>query len=357
MEGRQHLAYLLQLIGLASAADCPVRAEARALALEAIEEADKQASRERLDTLVRAYSCTDVATADEVAEMFLLEGALASYDKDAEVLAEAFQSAAAVSENFWVSSLGPVLQDRFVTARAALLDSGEIAFDPEPTGYVVFVDGRERTRFPVQVNEGLHLIQIGRSDREILFAHVVSLNARSQVVVNHDLSPAGTAVVPIEEPRPDTPSSLALHVGVGVGVGFGEALAGATAAGDKEEPASKIVVPLELGVMGTAQSFWWRGAASVAPVLGGSLLYASDGVGHGSKVVGGGHVAGGLLLGRAHFGVLTGPSWPGRWQGRAVVGGQVVGPLRLEGRLGVNAVTARAVEPALEVMIAVTPKF
>ena len=57
------------------------------------------------------------------------------------------------------------------------------------------------------------------------------------------------------------------------------------------------------------------------------------------------------------MGVLTGPSWPGRWMVRGVGSFEVASGVRLEGRAGLNLVTKRPLEPGIEVMAVFQPEF
>jgi hypothetical protein len=339
---------------------CPDRVETLGTAREAVEVVDIELAEALLGQLLISFGCGAVATRDEVAEYFLLEGALASYRGDDDGLREAFRSASAVSEYFWLASLGAAMQERFVAARETSPEMGKVRFEPLLDGHALFVDGTPwGDPALVNVTEGLHLLQVGEGER-VVFAAVVSVPAGGQHVVEHELQPwrpptSGEGEVIDTKPAPR--EAVALHLATGLAFGVGGALEGQTGAGLARESAQKLFVPVEVGVVVHRGGAFVRAAGSAAPSLTGDLLYGTDNGGRASRLSLGGHVAGGATLGAFEIGALSGPSWPGRWQVRAIGGLALPGPMRVELRAGANAVTQRSPEPAFDVLFVVQPEF
>lgn len=340
--------------------DCPDRVETLGSAREAVEVVDIELAEALLGQLLISFGCGAVAARDEVAEYFLLEGALASYRGDDEGLREAFRSASAVSEYFWLASLGAAMQERFVAAREVSPELGKVRFEPLLDGHTLFVDGtRWDDATAVNVNEGLHLLQVAEEDR-VVFAAVVTVPAGGQHIVEHELqpwrpSPSGEGELVV--PKPPAREAVALHLATGLALGMGGALEGQTGAGMRKESAQKLAVPVEVGVVVHRAGAFVRAAASVAPSLSGDLLFGTDDGGRASRLSVGGHVAGGATLGAFEIGALSGPSWPGRWQVRAIGGLALPGPMRVELRAGANAVTQRPPEAAFDLLFVVQPEL
>lgn len=366
MEGGIDLAVLLQLItALAQTADpepgvappCPQRVETLRAAREAVELVDRELAGALLGQVMMAFACGEPATADEAAEYFLLEGAMASYGGDDAGLRDAFRAAGRISPALWLASLGPGMQEQFVEARALPSDTGTLQFEPPLDGYLVLVDGKPAAD-GATLDDGLHLVQL-QAGGQVVYATVALVPVQGIHVIEHELPPWRPEVTHVETgpTGPEVREGFVLHLAVGGAWALGEPLEGALSTGLREEPGGRLAVPLELGGQVYGAGAFARAAIGAAPLLNGDVLYGDATGPRASRASFGGHVAAGGRAGPLDIGVLTGPSWPGRWQVRGLVALDAPGPLQVELRAGANATTQRSPEPGVELMVVLQPEI
>lgn len=305
-----------------------------------------------------SFACGAPTPPAELARYWILEGAVAALRGDAEGARDSFAAAVRADRRVWIESLGAELRAQRDAAASALAPNGTVTVRPE--GLDVRIDGV--TSPGGRMASGLHLVQVVEGEG-VAFGRIVFAQADHEQVLQTGLvpveapAPAPLAVVPTPDPDPDPRRSggpsAALVVAVGAGASFGEALSGRDADGALlEEPATKLVVPLELGGELTLGRGWVRAAADAAPLLGGRLLYGVDGEWTGLPFAFGGSVAGGLTVGRSHLGAAALVSLPGRLGGRAIVGYRLPDtPLRAELRAGANLAVSGALEPAAALVL------
>ena len=197
---------------------------------------------------------------------------------------------------------------------------------------------------------GTHVVQIGKGETVEERRDVVILAGQGAML---DL---GRAEVPVEPPKP---SGADLDVGLSLwgAAGFGLAAGEAFDIDGQVEPATKLAVPLEAGAVLELGPAWLRIQGGWAPLLGGSLLYLSgDEVKGAPGFIQVGGAAGASFAGfqAGALGALTVPS---RTSLRGLVGRDIVGPMGVELRGGVNLHPARSAEPAVELLVRVQPSL
>jgi hypothetical protein len=132
-----------------------------------------------------------------VARFWIAEGAAASLGGSAEGAFRAFHAAARVAPGQWTVAFGSTLRAEWEAA-AALPDAiGRIALDPGPVGRAAWLDGNQAV-FPIDVADGLHLVQVGTDDEAVWGAIVLVPAAETFVVRLPDLPPLPVAWDPIE---------------------------------------------------------------------------------------------------------------------------------------------------------------
>ncbi|MFT5456821.1 MAG: hypothetical protein ACI9K2_003311 [Myxococcota bacterium] len=351
------------LITLAAHAACPDRLEILDAATSAVVGADLFAARNRLNELEEAFACGGLAGRDELALLWLLEGALATFSGDADGAEDGFRAAAAISPGRFIEDLGPRLREQYEASLHRVAGAGgTVVIEPTLAGWTLAVDG-EPVASPAEVAEGLHLVQVGPSPDEIGFARVIAVFGGT-LVVDTGFEPIlyrdpptvveqrRDPVLPTPPPTlgsPPAPPTLGWTVSAGFGLAMGRQIdAGAVGM----EPAVKPAVPFETAVRLRAGSGWARAGVGTGVLLSGDYLYAQDDRVVGSPVSLGAHLAGGWAGPSADVGGLVGLQWPGRITARAV-GVMPVGdlPLEAEARAGLNIATERPVEPAIELML------
>jgi hypothetical protein len=354
---------LLSLSG-AFAADCEAPAIAIEDALAKVLHGDLVAARTAFWRAEADLKCGTPATPEVLARLWIVEGAIFTFEGDPVSAADSFAAAGRVSPDTWYDALGPDLRAAALAATAASPKAqGRLALDP-PRGepYVVWIDGTASPT-PASVAEGMHVVQIGESGT-VAIARTVYVGEGETVNIDHSLADRTPTVIVepvVVEPiviepvvvRDDGDSGPYGHLGVGGDLALGRPLA---TSDDAAEPGVKFGLPVEMGVGLTSGSLWARVVLSAAPLLGGHYLYASDGTVNASRFALGGHAAAGVALDALDLGVSAGIAWPGRITARAIAG---VGlgdlPLRVEARLGANLATERAAEPAIGVAVLYAP--
>ena len=322
--------------------------------------ADLFAARSRLSEVEESLACGGLARPDELARLWLLEGALATFSGDTQSAADAFRAAAEVEPGRFIEDLGPQIRAAYEAALAERSTGlGTLFVEPTLAGWTLAIDGTPTTS-PIATPEGLHVVQVGPTPDEVVFARVIHAIADLTIVIETGLEPVllrdppqtnprttpDAVIVP--KPRPEPPLTVAWLASAGLGLGVGERLDHPLGT----EPALKPVVPLETGIRLGFQDGWVRAACGAGPLLTGRYLYTSEDQPRTSPVWLGGHLGGGWASEDLSAGALVSLQWPGRIGLRGLAAlplGDL--PLELEGRAGLNVTTARAPEGALELLV------
>ena len=341
------------LVGWAAAQTaCPSRVDALDRLEEAVLTADYAAAEAQLEAVITTFACGPVASAEQLARLWNLEGALLVFTGETDAAVESFQASRRMSDAF-PEVLGSKLEAVWSGAPAADGD-GEVSVDPKPVWWTVAVDGAPGPA-PRQVPVGLHLVQIGPSTSDIRLAKVVYVGSGATALVANELV-EGPPPAPVAAPaaaRPaDRPPVVSTHTAIGVSAAIGAA--------ERDEPAAKVHLPLEVGAslrLGRAGALWIRPHVAAGPTVTGPFVYAGplgDAISRralaAALTVGGGTHQG-------DFGACVGLLWPGRISTR-VVASLPLGdsPWRVEPRLGLNAGwnagidEGRGAEPAVELL-------
>jgi len=180
-----------------------------------------------------AMSCGDLANPDLLARLWLAEGAMYAFVGDDVGSFHAYQAAIRVAPRLWVQDYGARLRDRYDEAFNTQVGRGLISFDPPLGFYEAAVDGRLVPEQPVEVAEGLHLVQIRPPGGQVVFGRVVCVDhdatarIRTGIVEVEPVAPPVEAVVePVTEPVTRTPGKRWHWLIAGVSAG---ALAGGAA--------------------------------------------------------------------------------------------------------------------------------
>ncbi len=350
---------LLALAGLALADPCDPGVQAEA-AQQAFLELDVPRVEEALRAAEEAMACGGAVEPDVLARLWLIEGSILLFEGDSQSSAEAFSAAARVAPDQWIPDLGAKVRAVYEEAAAnPPSTTGEIILEPD-TGHIAVLDGAV-VAFPATVPTGLHVVQVGNGSH-MEFAQIISV-ARGVNRVFTDLDPIDSKPedpepeeIPPEqippEPPPVEPKTLfsgmplELQFSTGSALALGQTRSGTTPEDDDlNEPAAKVLVPVEVGVSASVRGAWFRGAGVVAPVVSGPLLYTVPGGVHGARLGFGGHVAGGLVSGPTYLGALAGVTLPSRIALQGLAGLHLADlPLCLEIRVGTNLLSGAGPE-------------
>lgn len=357
-------ALVIGLLATASAAPCPDAQEHVYAAKEAVLQLDLEAAEASLLRAEQGLACGLPALPDMLAELWIVEGALRTLQRDDDSAELAFGAARRTSPTLFVREFGPDVQRRWEGATPSR-ELGHIDAMPDASAYRVFLDGTEVV-FPVDAEAGLHLVQVTHRD-QVRYGKVLLVLAGDEHLLLTELpvepsEPRAMVVSPLPEVSEPTPaptdSAASAWLGGGASVALGQEIIGRTDDGQTlREPPVKVMVPLEVGATLAPGAVWVRAAGWVAPLLGGSVLFSTPETRLGQMPLSvGGYGAGGVELGAVRTGVLVGVLWPGRLPLRAVASLPVGSmPVHVEGRAGANLSSARPPEPALEVVVAWTP--
>lgn len=330
---------------LAAAQTCESVEELGSRMVDEVLEANLEGASELGRRAEVALACGEVVAPEVLGKLWVVSGVLAWFDGRTDEARRLLVAGQALAPGAWDPRFGQELTGVWSEIEPS---SGEgiILLRPElGEGWQVAVDGGADAR---TVPAGLHLFQVHDAGA-VQFGKVVYVPPGETVALSHTLPSVPPSKRVIEAPLPGAPTPSEGAVAASLSVGVGVDLAGGSRL-DSEgftEPSGKLSVPVELGVRVEGGGLWFRSAAAMGPLVGGSYLYASDGVASRSVLGVGGHVAGGLQVGAIDLGLLAGVQWPSRIPVRAVVGlplGEA--PLRLEARAGLNIATGSRVEGA-----------
>ncbi len=341
---------------LAWGLECPDRDALTDELQSAVVEADLDAAEAHLAALEHSFACGEVVEPKLLGRIWLLEGALLTFRGEPEAALESWVAAERVAPSLWIADLGDPLRADYEAARAA---EGTGHIDIEPPlfwGAIAAIDG-QMVSTPFEIPPGLHLVQAGPAGDAISFGKIIAVSSNSTAVVSTGLAPPDATPAPIAAQEPEsvaaTDHGFSVHISGGAIVTMGDALDGP---GSGDEPATKLSIPLELGLQRNFDGAWFRAAASVAPLVGGRYLYSDGAQINGSSVGIGGNLAGGWLTGPLRVGGLGGVSWPGRITTRAVLASRLGDlPLSIEIRGGLNLATEREPEPAFGALLVFNP--
>ncbi len=337
--------------GTAWALPCPDRAAQLDTLQASVVTADFANVPDQLEAATEAFGCGAKATPDQLAALWIAEGAYLALTGESVAAIDSFSAARRVAPDGWIEAYGGSLRKAWEVAPQPST-VGRIDVDPRPQWWTVFVDGVPVDSLPLEAGTGLHVVQVGPDAADIRMGKVVFLRPGSTAVAAHSLEegapPVPKAVTPEAPPPPELPSlpMLSAHVAAGAGVAVGRSEPGSSAA--------QIAVPLEWGVLYRRGGLWGRLGASSALRIGSQWAY-SDARGDaltptalGTQLAVGGRTA------QGDVGALVGLQWPGRVALRALVAVPLgESPFYAEGRLGTNILAGA--EPAVELLLAVRP--
>lgn len=348
------------------APECPSRL-ARLDLMDAIEQAvgegDLDAAKGWLRELEDMFACGTLAESEQLGRMWLARGAVVSLSGDPRGAEDYWRAAARVAPGRWVDSYGEVLRAQYEAAlQKGPRGTTTMVLDPPLFEWMGAVDGRV-VQFPATVPVGLHVVQVGASELDVRFSRVVTCEYGTPAIVKTGLAePSNFVGVPPPtdgtgpkvrgEPRP--PPVVALYAGGGADLSLGREVK----QGDDVEPATKILLPLEWGLVIRPSAGWLRFTGVAGPLVDGAFVHEDRYGPTASPVALGGALAGGLVAQQGDIGLMAGYRWPDRVPVRVVVAGRAARfPVQLEGRLGMNVVLAaeRSPEPGFEAVVAFTP--
>lgn len=365
---------LMSGLAVPASAACPegwidgrvARLDAMDLAEQRLFEADLAGADLRLQKLEEALGCGSIVETALLARIWLLEGAWLTLKGDAEAAGDSWRAAARVAPGQWVEGYGDNLRRAYDQANAApdLARTATIVLDPPLFQWIGAVDGVVTT-FPVVVAPGLHLVQVGPNEDDIAFSKLFPAFANTASVVATGVIEPTTAFglpgskpdedeVDHSEPRP--PPKLSLYAGAVADVAFGRPVEPVIADG-VGEPAVKLVLPIETGVVvRPAGRAWLRAVGTAGPLVGGAFVHDDKYGDTESPTALGGHLAGGISGSLGDLGLLAGFQWPDRVPVRGVIVGRLPRfPVQGEARIGMNAAFGRPPEPAIDLAAALTP--
>ncbi|HHO54068.1 MAG TPA: hypothetical protein ENK18_25165 [Deltaproteobacteria bacterium] len=340
------------------------------VAIDAAEEAllllDLPGVQRELETAETLFTCGWLPDPSLLARFWLLEGSLASMEGDDEGTTDAFQAARRVAPDTWIEGLGDPLRRRFDAAHTQPSARGHLITKGVEEGYLIQINGVPVAP-PLDVPAGLQLVQIGRE--QVRFAQMIYVlpNTVTTLAPKLPLLPPSLPVRdPNAAPRPTIPQplhedtlSLDLFTGVGISAAVGEASIRETSPGlTVHEPALKLRIPVEAGLVLRASSLWIRGAASVAPLVGGEIRYLDQEKIQALPWTLSTEGALGGSVGPVDLGASGGLLWPDRVSARLIgSAGPPSLPLRLEARLGVDLHLDGGLEPAAGLLTTFTPEL
>jgi hypothetical protein len=332
---------------------CPDLSAALDATERSLTDDDRFRARTSMDEVERAFGCGEVPQSHQIARYWAADGALAWLAGERSAAEDAFLA---------ISDLGGVPHSAVLPADAraayealprALPIDGTLSFEPYLGDHRVWIDGRPAAE-PFSVPEGFHLIQVGRARSDVRFGRVLLVIGGGTTVVATGLQPArigleSESTVALTTGSGPDPITVHATLDLGLAAAFGKAIQ----AGPIEEPATKLMLPAELGLRIRWGGGWAELGGGAAPLVQGQYAFQTD---HGPEGTGarvGGHIAGGATAaswkgGALSAGGLAGLAFPGRLPLAALVrldqrdlglGGQL--------RLGVDLATDGRFEPAV----------
>lgn len=151
-----------------------------------------------LDRVEAALGCSPIASSELLGRMWLAEGVMLSIAGDA-AAEDSFAAAHRVAPGFWNEDYGPKLHERYQAAQLSHIPGqGEIHLEAPIKGHIIGIDGRMAS-LPMSLASGLHVVQVGRSAQEILFAKMVFVPDGVDVQITTGLVEEGIEPVPETE--------------------------------------------------------------------------------------------------------------------------------------------------------------
>ena len=357
-------------------------------ALQATFLGDFDGAHKALGRAEEAFGCGTLADTTTLADFWLVEGSLLHYQGDVAGSKESYASAARIAPERWNPDLGEALYKVYQEASSNELGQGSIDLKPKLEHYIGALDGTE-VSFPVEVPEGLHLLQVGKNSEEVMFGKIVWVSPGDTSVVPTGIKEEAPKVTPppVEEPEPPvvsvapttepqdesqpveapisapseatvTPPAVVETEQLGilayVATG-GELILGSEATIETPfqvltEPDLKLAVPVHIGLELQPTSFWLRAEFGMAPMATGHYLYYTLGATNEEEyrsvksAITGVALIGGML-GNFQLGGGVAVFWPARLGLRGSASMQFGDlPVHLELRPGLNLTTDTSLE-------------
>ena len=157
-------------------------------AQRAVLSADLDGARQHIDRALAALGCMEgVADPSLLARIWLVEGALATFEGDEAGAALAWAAAHRVSPALWIEDYGMRLRRAYDAASAFEPGTGVVTLDPPLGAAEGFIDGPWAV-FPADTQAGLHAIQVVSPEGETVFGGVVFVGEGSNNRVTTGLS-------------------------------------------------------------------------------------------------------------------------------------------------------------------------
>ena len=317
-------------------------------AVAAVARGDTGSARSALDRVETAVACGSPISQETLATWWIVDSAVLEILGDRGSAEGGYGSAKGLAPHVWPAALPTWLRSTYDAAPIPE-GRGSLRLDPAPTAHSVWIDGVLRTSW--EVSAGLHLVQVGQPQRDVVFARTVWVDPGVTSVVATQLDEA--VIVPDRSPRSDPfEGPVAFGVLVGARAAAGDAL---YVPGFVPELGTKVSVPVEATVRASFAGAWARVSLGAGPLLRGRFLY-QDVAGrlftlpvHVDASLGAG-----AQLGPIHLGALAGMQWPSRIAVRGLVGLSPGGPWITEARVGVHLPTERRAEPMVELLVGLT---
>ncbi len=234
------------LAGWAWANPCAPVGPAVEAAVSAVVSVDFAAADRAVAEATAGAGCGPALSPDAIARLWLVSGAVRSFQGRADEARAAFAAARAVAPDVWIDRLGEPLRAQWAAASPAGL--ADITLAGIPTGWVVTVDGGPPPTG--RWRAGPHLVQAGPPGADVQLARHLDVFAEEAQVIQLVAGEAGTvAVAPASSAEDRAPQGPIAAIALGV----------TDAAG-----------PLGFGPVGRMEIGWWIGRVSVAAELGGT---------------------------------------------------------------------------------------
>ncbi len=180
----------------AFAQDCTTLDDALKQAESAVIEARIDDTDAALRLFEQSLGCDAVAKPEQLARIWLTEGAMLSFDGDPEGAVDAYVAAARVHFSTWNEDLGPKVKAEYDAAVADMShQTATLGSDTKLPDGVAWLDGKPTT-LPTQVTAGLHAIQVAREGNPPIFGRIFYLGPDQSLQLEPlDLASLGEAVV------------------------------------------------------------------------------------------------------------------------------------------------------------------
>lgn len=190
-------------------ASCPDLAASIEEATDATLSGRLEEAKAALQKAEASFACGTPAKPMSIAHYWLAEAAVAAQAHRDQDAADAWQAAARLDAGLWEPRFGAELRPLRDAAVAAMSPGeGSLRVDPFPSGYHIYVDGRE-TSDPTPAAEGLHVVQVAQD--QVIYGRVILLTAGENLQLRMP-SPPPPALVELPAPTPESAAARTTQV-------------------------------------------------------------------------------------------------------------------------------------------------